>query len=166
MVDVGPAKIDFQGASGFALFNKLPEQKRHAAKVVESVIRTTVFVKHGRAMPEGQNGCDRSAIFPSKPNLDIVAHTFDQVVKPGSRLGEQLMAPSCDQQELVEIIGKLFGAAHFICERLPFGFSDPALNAVFMEAFEKPLQTRLQVEFMKAECMALAYTILGIPNFR
>jgi len=58
-------------------------------------------------MPESEYGRNRSAILPGDSNVNFVAHAFDEVLEPDSRLREQMMSPPCNLEKAVKLIHKL-----------------------------------------------------------
>jgi hypothetical protein len=58
---------------------------------MEPFAGVTIFVNHGPSMPQNKHRRNRGAIFLSHPDLNLVAHAFDQVSEPGLRLAGQLV---------------------------------------------------------------------------
>jgi hypothetical protein len=58
-------------------------------------------------MLESEYGRNRSAILPGKSDVNFVAHAFNEVLEPHSRLREQMMPPPCNLEKAVKLIHKL-----------------------------------------------------------
>ena len=105
--EITTAEIDFPDSPLLALFNEFPEQERHAPKIVEPFVGTSVFIDDLGRMPESHHRGDGLPVFAGEGELQIVAEPIDQVLKPGSRLGKKLMPAPRHEEKLVELIEKL-----------------------------------------------------------
>jgi hypothetical protein len=47
-------------------------------------------------MSQSKHRGDRGSALSSEPDLNVLAHTFDQVFEPGARLRDQSLTPSRD----------------------------------------------------------------------
>jgi hypothetical protein len=115
-------------------------------------------------VPQSEQSGDGDTIFSSQPDLNLIAHTFDQVADPKSGLGKQLMAFPRDQQKPVELTNKLLRMARFIRKLLLFCTPDFSLDAVLVESLKKLFQARLQVKLMEAVGAARAQARVSILN--
>src|SRR5258708_32660386 len=63
VVYFGPTEIDAVRTGGFAFLDELPKEKRHAAHLVKSAVRASVFVNDVGAVPQSEQSGNRSAVF-------------------------------------------------------------------------------------------------------
>jgi hypothetical protein len=94
-------------------------------------------------MSQSEHGRNRCAIFSGQSDVNFVAHALNQVSKPQSRLGYQVMAPSRHEQKPVEFIYQVLRPAYFIGKSFFLCPSDLSLNAILVQTSEKLLQTGL-----------------------
>jgi len=116
-------------------------------------------------MSKGEYRRNRTPIFPGQPDPNFVAQAFDQVSKPDSRLGEQMMTPSCHEQKPVEFIDKLFRPTGLVRKLFPFCNSDFALKRILVQPSEKLLRTRCYIKLVELVRMSWLQTIFRNPNF-
>ena len=61
------------------------------------------------------------------------------------------MAPPGDEQEAVERLDKISGAAHFVRKLLLFGAPDFSLDGILVQAFEELLDAWREIKLVKAK---------------
>ncbi len=88
-------------------------------------------------MSQSEYGRDRRAIFSGQSDVHFVAHALNQVSKPQSRLGYQVMAPSGHEQKPIEFILQLLRPAYFIREPFSLCPADLSLKAILVQTSEK-----------------------------
>jgi hypothetical protein len=88
MIEIGTPVVDRLGPPALALFDQLPEQKRHPPQMMKPLIRTTVLVDDRGTVSESKHGGHRFAVFAGYSDLEIVAQTTPQISEPGSWLGK------------------------------------------------------------------------------
>ena len=132
VLQFGAPKIDAFRSRSLAFLDELPEEKRHAAELMESPVRTSVFVNDAGAVPQREQRGNRRAVFPSHTDVKRVAHVGSQVSEPVLRLRRQVMAPPGDQHEGIERLNEYIGAAHLVGELFLFRAPDFSLNGILV----------------------------------
>ena len=61
------------------------------------------------------------------------------------------MAPPGDEQEVVERLNKISGAAHFVGKLFLFRAPDFSLDGILVQAFEELLEAWREIELMKVK---------------
>ena len=64
------------------------------------------------------------------------------------------MAPPGDEQEVVERLNEFLAAARFVRKLLLFRALDFSLDGILVQAFEKLLEARREIEFVKVKGFA------------
>jgi hypothetical protein len=71
-------------------------------------------------MLQGEHRRDRNAVLTSQPDLNLVSHTFEQVLEPRLGLWKHLVPSASALQKPVEFVQEPFRAPHFTMELFPF----------------------------------------------
>ena len=104
-------------------------------------------------MSQRQHGCDGRSILSSQPDLNFVAHTFNQVSEPCPWLRRYLVTLPGHHQDVVELLDHLLRAPCLVSKPLPLCAADPALDGIPMQTPEDLFQRRGQIENMQEVCL-------------
>src|SRR5208282_1296263 len=96
------------------------------------------------------------AVLGSHVNLQLVAHAHNQIAKPGKRLWRQQLPPARQHDQTVKLLQQQFRPTLFVSQAFPLRAPDLPPNAISVESPEEVLDTRMQVQPVKAECFGFA----------
>ena len=88
LIQVRPPKIDLLGTRCLGFLDKSPEQKRHGTEVVMAFVGAAVLIDDRTPVAESQHRGDRCTAFRGHADLSLLAHAFDDILEPRSRLRE------------------------------------------------------------------------------
>jgi hypothetical protein len=98
VLEVGSAKINLLKTRSFAFLYQFPEQERHCAKMMKSLIRATIFVDHRFTVNKRKDRSNGPAIFSSHSDFYVRSHAGNKILKPCARLWQELVTPAGDHE--------------------------------------------------------------------
>src|SRR5205823_11624137 len=113
------------------------------------LIRTSIFVNQRFFVAKCQDAADWPAVHTCNVDRQPGAEAFDQIAEPRERLWKYLMAPACQQQQLIELLEHGLRASLLQSNAFAAGTSNLTLDSGFMKPGIEFFGARCQVYYVQ-----------------